>query len=421
MVVDAILTAVAEYEALSDRGLVLHAAHNVMSPAARALLASRLIDGELGGRSKMTGDQYGAGPIRAIEQIAHTLVERLFRTPYAELRPLSGSVSNALASLAVTKPGDTVLMPPEWAFGHKSLGSRGILGTAGRRIVEMPWDGRLLGPDLDAIRPLLAKERPRLVTLGLSRPLFPEPMGTVAALAHESGATLLYDGAHVLGLIAGKAFPNPLAEGFDVLTGSTHKTLPGPSGGIVLCRDAGALDAMQTLGDVLLSSYNHSRIAALAHTLAEMEASGATYASSVVENARILGRALHAAGFTVVGADRGYTATHQVILDITDLLPPAEAFTRLVEARIAINPPVRADRRLRDGRADGWWVRLGTPVTSRLGMTSTEMEAIASILGRLLLTRESPATVARSVTELAGAFRTVHYALEPDQAKAVAR
>ncbi len=400
---------IGRYEAQLARSLVLHAGRSVISPQARALLGSHLVDGDLAGRSHEWGAPPIAEPAAAIEALARALTGRLFGSPHIELRALTGSLANGLATVSLTKPGDAILMPPEWAFGHKSLGADGYPGQSGRRVIEMPWDGAGLAPDLEGLRRLLRAERPRLVILGLSRTLFPEPLAEVAALAREVGARLLYDGAHVFGLVAGGAFPNPLALGFDVLTGSTHKTLPGPTGGAVVCRHAADLEALGTLGDAWLSTYGNARVAALTQTLLEMVQHGAVYAHRVVDNARMLGAALAGEGFTVVGAARGFTATHQVIVDATGLATRDALTARLGAAMIMVNPPARVDRRLRDGRDEGLWLRVGTAAVTRVGMGADEMQQIARLLRRLLRDGEAPESVAAAVEALATSFREVQF------------
>lgn len=400
---------IGRYEVQLARSLVLHAGRSVISPQARALLGSHLVDGDLAGRPHEWGAPPIAEPAAAIEALARALTERLFGSPHIELRALTGSLANGLATVSLTKPGDAILMPPEWAFGHKSLGADGYPGQSARRVIEMPWDGAALAPDLEGLRRLLRAEQPRLVILGLSRTLFPEPLAEVAALAREVGARLLYDGAHVFGLIAGGAFPNPLALGFDVLTGSTHKTLPGPTGGAVVCRHAADLETLGTLGDAWLSTYGNARVAALTQTLVEMVEHGAAYAHRVVDNARALGGALAAEGFTVVGAARGFTATHQVIIDATGFATRDALTARLGAAMIMVNPPARADRRLRDGRDDGLWLRVGTAAVTRVGMRTDEMHQIARLLRRLLRDGEAPESVAPAVETLAASFREVQF------------
>ena len=405
--------AVDDYEATLERCLVLHAGRSVLAPGARGLLGSRLVDGDLAGRPHEWGAQNTRTAAETIEELARELTHRLFGTPHADYRALTGSLANGLATGALTRPGDVIVMPPEWAFGHKSLGREGYPGSGGRAVLDMPWDAAAFGPDLDGLRRLLRTERPRLVILGVSRTLFPEPLAEVARMAREVEARLLYDAAHVFGLIAGGAFPNPLTADFDLVTGSTHKTLPGPTGGAVLCRTAEDLEAVAGLGDAWLSTYGNARVAALTWTLAEMTEHGAAYAARVVDNARALAHALAAAGFMVVGAARGFTATHQVLVDLTGVLDRMETARRLAAASILVNPPARVDRRLRDGRADGLWLRLGSSVVSRLGMQGREMQDIAGLVARLLLHGDDPAAVGKRTQELVDAFRTVHYTTDP--------
>lgn len=408
-----LLRAVEDYEATLERCLVLHAGRSVLSPGARALLGSRLVDGDLAGRRREWGEQNTRVAAGAIEDLARELTDRLFGTPHADYRALTGSLANGLATAAVTRPGEAIVMPPEWAFGHKSLGRDGYPGSGGRRVLDMPWDAAAFGPDLEGLRRVLRAERVCLVILGVSRTLFPEPMAEVAAMARDAGARLLYDAAHVMGLVAGGAFPNPFAAGFDFMTGSTHKTLPGPTGGAVLCRAADDLEAIGTLGDAWLSTYGNARVAALTWTLAELVDHGAMYARRVVDNARALAAALADGGLPVVGAGRGFTATHQVLVDLTGRFETADAAQRLAGASILVNAPSRVDRRLRDGQRDGLWLRLGSSVVSRLGMAEPEMREIGTLLARLLVDGEEPAAVGKRVHELVDAFHTVRYAMEP--------
>lgn len=405
--------AVDDYEATLERCLVLHAGRSVLAPAARRLLGSRLVDGDLAGRPHEWGEQNTRTAATAIEELASALTQRLFGTPHADYRALTGSLANGLATAALTRPGEAIVMPPEWAFGHRSLGREGYPGSGGRPVLDMPWDSSALGPDLDGLHRLLHAERPRLVVLGVSRTLFPEPLAEVAQMAREVGARLLYDAAHVFGLIAGGAFPNPLTAGFDLVTGSTHKTLPGPTGGAVLCRTAEDLESVASVGDAWLSTYSNARIAALTWTLAEMADHGTAYAARVVANARALAGALAGAGFAVVGAARGFTSTHQVLIDLTGTLDRAETARRLAGAWILVNPPGRVDGRLRAGRGEGLWLRLGSSAVSRLGMCEPEMRDIADLLARLLLRGEDPAAVGKRTRELVDHFRSVHYTSEP--------
>lgn len=407
-----VLKAINGYEQAIESALVLNAARNVLSPRTRAILGQTVADGDWAGRVSSHSVTYSAAGLARIEDLARDLIARLFGHRHVELRAPTGSVANGLAAVGLTAPGDTVWLPPSWAFGHKSVGKDGYPGTAARVVRELPWDAGLMQPDLDQLRAALRGKSPSLVVLGTSRPLFPEPYADIAAIVWESGGKLLYDGAHLLGLIAAGAYPNPLRAGFDTLSGSTHKTMPGPTGGLIVCAAAAHHEQIGTLADAWLSTYSSSRLAALAYTLAEMEAVGAAYGKQVVTNAKALGGELAGRGFAVVGADHGFTATHQVLVDVTGVGKAQETAPRLAAAGILVNGPSRVDRRVRNTAEDGLWLRLGTSAITRQGMGTEEMKTIASILARVLIAYDDPAQVRLSVGELLRRHKSVAFTLD---------
>lgn len=409
---DNVFEAIESYEQDIANCLILNAARNVMSPQARALLGRPIANGDWSGRVRAGDSSYSSVALERLEHLARQLITRLFASPHAEIRAPTGSLANGLAAVAMTEPADEILVPPSWAFGHKSVGARGYPGCAGRHITELPWDPQLMQPDLDRLSAVLHAGRPRLIILGTSRSIFPEAFAEVERIARLSGSRLLYDGAHLLGLIAAGAYPNPLLFGFDAMVGSTQKTLPGPLGGLVVCAQAPVLDAVSHLADQWVSTYSVARIAALTYVLAEFVIVGPAYGARVVENARTLGGLLAAHGFHVIGAERGFTATHQLLVDVSDLEKPLEILGRLAAAGVLINGPSRADRRVRNMTEDGLWLRLGTSACTRVGMGPMEMAEIAMILNRVLLSREEPAKVRKAVTNLCHRHCTVSFTVE---------
>lgn len=396
----AVEDAIGRYERALDNCLVLNAARNFLSPRTRAVLGRSIADADWAGHALAEGGPHSAAELAQIEAQTRRLIAGLLGTSAVELRAPSGSVANGVAACALASADRQILVPPEWAYGHKSLQGSAYLAPAGGRISELPWDGARMQPDLDKLRSLLRKLGPRLMIFGTSRPLFPEPFEEIKRISEETDSLLMYDGAHVLGLIAGDAFPNPLRAGFDALTGSTHKTFPGPMGGLVVCRSPELGSRIAALTDQWLSSFSVSRIAALAVAMAEFTRDGKAYAAQVVQNARNLARELHEGGVPVVASDRGFTSTHQVLVDVSDLPDLPHLTARLADAGILVNKPSRADRRLRNKPADGAWLRLGTAACTRLGMSTAAMVEIAHILRRLLLQREDPVKVRGDVEEL---------------------
>src|SRR5581483_7423895 len=192
------------------------------------------------------------------------------------------------------------------------FGGAGIRGCA---IETYPWDQDAMTIDVAKTVKMIRERKPQLVVFGQSMFLFPTPIQEAAQAAHEVGATVMYDGAHVMGLIAGKSFQDPLREGADFITGSTHKTLPGPEGAEeqqgTLARK---LDRAVFPGTV--SSHHLHHLAAKTVALAEHLDFGEAYADQVIKNAKALAQALHEKGVAVLGEKRGFTQSHQVVVDV---------------------------------------------------------------------------------------------------------
>ena len=377
-----------------DEAINLIASQNVMSDAARTAAASTL-----GQRSHV-----GARHVDAVEQAMLEAARTLFGTPHIEYRLMSGSLANQMAIVSAIPAGATVLVMPRVASGDRSIQANAYPSWRGTRVIDMPFDYARHNVDLDGVRRALHEHRPSWLIIGGSRPIFPYPVAALRADADAVGCRILYDGAHILGLWAGGEFQNPLAEGADIVTGSTQKTLPGPLGGLLFCRDQGVLRSIAQTCDDVLGDYGNARVAALAVTLAEMVAFGRDYARAIVANAQALAGALAAAGFTVAGAEQGFTTSHQVLVyprgirveDITTAMATARILCSLV--------PLRAG----DETVTG--LRLGTSSVTCRGMMLVEMRELARLMMRFLLHAEDPAIIGKEVRALRASFPTVQYA-----------
>lgn len=215
----------------------LNAAESVLSPRAESLLHSDLerrnLIGEVGQRHHK-----GARYIDELDAIVTELAKKLFGSKFAEHRPLTGSVANAMVMRCLTEVGDTILAL-EAPRGHPSWRTEGYAGFRGLRVIDIPFDYEEWNIDLNKLKDMVDKleSKPKLFVIGSSVFLFPHPLKQLSGIAAEIGAKVWYDGAHVLGLIAGRVFQDPLAEGAYVLTGTTSKTLSGPIGGLILHND----------------------------------------------------------------------------------------------------------------------------------------------------------------------------------------
>ncbi len=387
--------------------LNLIASENVLSPAARAAIDSDLMHRYAEGHP---GARYYEGTrfVDEIEAETSAACRRVFRCAWADVRPISGTVSNEAVFSRLVPRGATVVAHKVATGGHISHDRMGALGKRTDRILPWPTlaDGYRI--DVGAAKDLLVLEKPVVAVLGRSMFLFPEPVGELAEAAKAAGTKLLYDGAHVLGLIAGGQFQDPLHEGADVLMGSTHKTYFGPQRGVVLTR--GEDEALRTAIDRGVfpgSSSNHHL-----HTLPsmwvatlEMEAFGAAYARDVVRNAQALGAALSRRGVTVACADLGFTRSHQVVLDVADAGGGREVAARLAKDDVITNMnllPGEPGKSAMNPRG----IRMGVQELTRYGMGVAEMEEVARLLEEAILHRKA---VAPDVHRLRARFPTIRY------------
>ena len=391
-----------EHGARNAGCLNLVASHNHLGPKAREILSSSLADQILSGAPGQRSHSGGAW-IEAIDSITASLCKRIFGAASVEFRPMSGAQANGVALGALTRPGDTVIAQPARHGGHKTYREDGYAGLLGLRVLDMPYDDALATIDLNRLEDLARIHQPKLLLIGTASLRFPFPLYDLRTIAGRVGAKLLYDGAHILGLVAGGQFQHPLREGADILTGSTQKTLGGPIGGLVLTTEEDAGRAISRAASRQISNYHNNRIAALAITLAEMEKFGQSYAAQIVANARSLARGLDQAGVPVADLERGHTNSHIVVFDTISVPTGNETFGCLERARILTSRvELPASHPARRG------IRLGTSALTRLGMKEADMARVAALIGRVT-GGEPPARVAADVTDLARSYRSVQY------------
>lgn len=384
--------------------LNLNPATNVMSPRAEALQAAGL-----GSRPSLgyPGQKYETGleAIEEIEVVAAELAAEVFGARYAEVRVPSGAVANLYAFLASCEPGDTIIAPPVEIGGHVTHHGAGSAGMYRLRTVPAPVDASGYTVDVAALRRLALEVRPRLITVGASLNLYPHPVTELRAVADEVGARLLFDAAHVCGLIAGGAWPNPLEQGAHLMTMSTYKSLGGPAGGLVVTNDAGLaqrLDAIAFPG--LTANFDAGRVAALAVTMLDWQAAGRDYAATMVATARALGEHLAARGIPVFQGREGVTRSHQLALHAHRWGGGQAAARRLRRANLlacGIGLPVEPV----EGDMNG--LRLGTPELVRRGVRPEHAPELAELLSDGL--GEDPEAAAPRVTEWRSQFRDVGF------------
>lgn len=383
----------------------LNPATNIMNPRAEAALSAGL-----GSRPSLgyPGDKYEMGleAIEQIEVICAELAAEIFDAPYAEVRVASGALANLYTFMATTAPGDHIIAPPAAIGGHVTHHTAGAAGLYGVSIHEAPVNAQSYTVDIDALAVLARDVKPKLITLGGSLNLTPHPVADVRAIADDVGAKLLFDAAHVCGMIAGGVWDNPLSQGAHVMTMSTYKSLGGPPGGLIVTNDAGLAETLDKIAfPGLTANFDAGKTASLAIALLDWRDFGTAYATRMRDLAQKLAMELNALGVPLFETTDGPTQSHQFAIKAAAFGGGHSAAKRLRHANIltcGIGLPVDPV----DGDANG--LRLGTPEIARIGMTVDDMPALASLIHRGLTGNDAD-VIAAETTEMRGRFKELHF------------
>jgi glycine hydroxymethyltransferase len=328
------------------------------------------------------------------------LARQLFGARYVELRALSGHVAGAAVLMGLCRPNDMVLEVGRDGGGHRLAAKLAGAPLAPLQVKFLPFDGYRYNIDVRGAVDLIRETAPRLVILGSSNFLFPHPVAQLAEELHRRpDAILAYDASHVMGFLAAGRFQSPLSEGADIVFGSTHKTLPGPQGGIIFSHRA---DLTAPVADALfpglVTNHHPFRLPGLGLALTEMRIWGAAYVDQIVANARALGAALEAEGVPVVASESGYTASHTLLLKVHAFGAAEAVAERLEQSNLivtsALLPPVHG----------GEGIRIGTQEITRLGATSNMMPAIARLFGESLRESRPHGAIAADVSAIAASL-----------------
>jgi glycine hydroxymethyltransferase len=394
-------------------GLNLYAGTNIQSPAVRRALTTTLNSRPSLGDP---GDKYETGLRYSdeIERVAARTLQDLFGARFVEYRVLSGSMANLYAYLATTEPGDAVLAEPPEGAGHathQAYGAAGLYRLAVHPIPHEPGSHRI---DWEAFGRAVDRVRPKLIIVGTSLPLLPYDIPAVRALADRVGARVLYDAAHVSGLLAAGLFQRPLAEGADLVTLSTYKSFGGPAGGLVLTNDealARRLAAIAYPG--LTANFDMARVAGLAVAALEMACFGPDYGRQCLANAARLAEELAARGLAVWRPASGepWTKTHLVALEAAAWGSGTAAARRAEASNVFFSGiPLPTPWTLPDYAG----VRPGVQELTRWGMTEGDMARVAEFLRLALQHPECAAETSQAVKRFRQDFQRVHYGFSAD-------
>ena len=371
----------------------------------------------------------GCKYIDQVEDICMDLAKEYFNCIHADVRPVSGVVANLVMYNAFTSDNNGKMCCMSIVRGgHISHGprfaksGREIFGTAGTtrgiNVEYLAFDNDEMNLDIDASAKIIREFEPDLVLFGGSVFLFPHPVKELGDVAKEVGASVGYDAAHVAGLIGSGFFQDPLREGADAMTMSTHKTLPGPQHGALVSNREDLIETLRSCAfPALLSNHHLHNVAGLAIALTEMLEFGKKYHKNVMENAKALGAALHERGLKVLMEHKGFTESHQIIVDITDYEKTiglgGDIEKLLEEANIIINRNL-LPYDIAEGRhyQNPGGLRLGTSEVTRLGMGKSEMTDIAEFFENLIIDKKDPKKVKDEVAEFRKDFQEIKYCFQ---------
>lgn len=384
----------------------LNPATNVMNPKAEAALARGL-----GSRPSLgyPGDKYEMGleAIEKIEVLATELACEVFNAQFAEIRVASGAMANLYAFMATCKPGSRIIASPPDIGGHITHHVPGAAGLYGLDIHAAPIDLSRYTIDVEALRQQAHELRPHLITVGGSLNLCPHPISQVREIADEVGAYVLFDAAHLSGMIAGRAWQQPLEEGAHVMTMSTYKSFGGPPSGLILTNEpnlAKRLDEIAYPG--LTANFDAAKTASLAIALLDWKVYGRGYAAMMAETAQRLAEELATRQVPLFSTAQGFTTSHQFAIAAHSYGGGQQAAKLLRCANIltsGIGLPIASV----EGDLNG--LRLGTPEIVRWGMKPDDMVALATLISRVLIDQEPPENVAEDVTAFRQQFRQLHF------------
>ncbi len=356
----------------------LQPSENIMSERARALLGSDFVHRytlptrfapSLGdAKNAYRGTRF----TDAMESVAEDLAKEVFGARHASLKPLSGHLAGFLMLQACTHRGDRISVISSEHGGYDGYMPGFLPDYLDLKVDFLPFDTATWNIDPKAAADAVLQAKPRLVLVGASLILFPYNLRWLRGACDDVNAVLAYDASHVLGLIAGGEFQKPFLEGVDILTASTHKSFPGPQGGMLLSGRKDLFDrAMDTVMWRTQDNANWGRIAATAQVLLEMKSFGKAYAKQVVANSQALGKQLDKWGLPVKFKSLGFSKSHQLHVDVAALkdkwdLTPWEFADRLEKNNLIVD-------------AVG---RIGTNEVTRMGATEDHMQTIAGLMAR---------------------------------------
>jgi glycine hydroxymethyltransferase len=405
----------------------LIASEGLKSPAVKEMLTcsadleGRYAEGEndLEGHVKKRYYQ-GQKYISLIENYATDLMKKLFKCDWGDLRLVSGTHANlaTFKGLSLASKNRKMVVTPLSCGAHISHDYAGLAGSVlGLENINHVYSIDEFNIDPDKSADVIRAAKPGIVTFGGSLFLFPHPVKELKAVADEVGAYVAYDASHVLGLIAGGVFQDPFNEGADFITSSTHKTFPGPQGGVIL-GNAGdkrlekAIKSIQFAIFPLSASNTHlGRLPAVGIAALEMKLFGAELAKQTVKNAQAAGQYLCENGVKVLCASKGFTMSHQIAVDVCDFGGGKKVAQDLEDANIILNKNLLPYNNQND-RDNPSGLRIGFQDVTRRGFREGDIKHLCDLLLSVMKGKRKPSEVKESVIALKKGFNQVKFGFQ---------
>ena len=403
------------------------ASEGLKSPAVNQMLnlshdlACRYAEGEndLQGHVKKRYYQ-GQKYMSQIEDYVTDIMKSLFKADWADVRLVSGTHANlaTFKGLSLASKNNKMVVTPLSCGAHISHDYTGLAGNVlGLENINHVYDVDEFNIDPDKSAYVIRAAKPGIVTFGGSLFLFPHPIQELRAVCEEVGAYIAYDASHVLGLIAGGEFQDPLREGADFITSSTHKTFPGPQGGVIMGIPTSpalekAVKKIQFAIFPLSASNTHlGRLPALGIAALEMKLFGAELARQTVKNAQTAGQHLYENGVKVLAEKKGFTQSHQIAVDIRNFGGGKKIAQDLEDANIILNKNLLPydDQSSKD---DPSGLRIGFQDVTRRGFKEGDIKHLCDLMLDVIKGKRKPAQVKEDVLSLKKEFNQVKYCFQ---------
>jgi len=405
----------------------LIASEGLKSPAVEQMmclskdLESRYAEGENDLKGHVKARHYqGQKYMTHIENYAADLMKDLFGCNWADVRLVSGTHANlaTFKGISLTTKNNRMVVLPLSAGAHITHDYSGLAGRVlGLETINHAYDTNELNINSEKSAAIIDAARPGIVTFGGSVFQFPHPVKELAKVAKETGAYTVYDAAHVLGLIAGGEFQDPFGEGVDFITASTHKTFPGPQGGVILanCEDERmekAIKKVQHAVFPLTTSNTHlGRLPALGLAALELKLYGKELAKQTIKNAQTAGKCLFENGVKVLGKKNGFTQSHQIVVDVRNYGGGKKVASDLEEANIILNKNLLPYDN-QHNRGDPSGLRIGFQDVTRRGFKEDDIECLCSLMLEVMKGKRKPVEVRTDVIKLRQSFKEIKYCFQ---------